>query len=391
MRVALVAGSDAGHAFPMLALANLLQRNGSTAVVYTGSGWAQAAAARGLEVRQLPGLAARSDDDDGDAGAKLSARAARMCQALLPELADFEPDLVVCDVITVCGGWAAESLGTPWVELSPHPLYRASVGLPPIGSGLEPGTGLSGRIRDGLMRAATARSIRQGDRQREVARAGIGLTPRAPEPAARLIATLPALEVPRPDWPAGAELIGPLLWEPTDKIFDRPPGDAPLVVIAPSTAATGSAGLIEVALAALDPDVLGMPVRAVVSGLAPQVDELPAWALAGHGRQDELLAGAALVICGGGHGMLAKSMLAGVPQVLVPGGGDQWELAQRARRWGCAEVVRPLTVDALASATRKILQNSSFADAARRAGESGADVLDAVALCACAASPEVLR
>lgn len=391
MRVALVAGSDAGHAFPMLSLANLLQDNGFSPVVYTGSGWAQAAARRGLQVRQLPGLAAEVDDDDGDAGAKLSARAARMCQLLVPELVDFDPDLVICDVITVCGGWAAESLGVPWIELSPHPLYRASVGLPPIGSGLEPGTGLSGRIRDGLMRAATARSIRQGDRQREAARAGMGMPPRAPEPAARMIASLPALEVPRPDWPEGAELIGPLLWEPTDTIFDRPPGDAPLVVIAPSTASTGSVGLIEVALMALDPDVLGTPVRAVVSGLAPQVDELPDWALAGHGRQDELLAEAALVICGGGHGMLAKSMLAGVPQVLVPGGGDQWELAQRARRWGCAEVVRPPTVGAMASAIRKILQNNSFATAARRAAQSNADVLDPVALCARAAGAQPFR
>ena len=39
------------------------------------------------------------------------------------------------------------------------------------------------------------------------------------------------------------------------------------------------------------------------------------------GRQDELLADADLLICGGGHGTVAKSLLAGVPMVVVPGGG----------------------------------------------------------------------
>lgn len=385
MRVALVAGPDAGHAFPALALAELLQDNGSEAVVFTGSGWTETARARGLEVRELPGLAAVLDDDDMDAGAKLGTRAARMCSQLIPVLREWQPDLVVCDVITVCGGWAAETLGIAWVELSPHPLYRPSIGLPPIGSGLEPGVGLGGRLRDALMRAATNRSIKQGERQRRSARRSIGLVLPESRPAARLIATLPALEVPRPDWPDDAEVTGPLLWEPTETLFVLPPGDAPLVVIAPSTAHTGTVGLTEMALAALAPPVLGRPVRAVVSGLAPDVDDLPPWAVAGHGRQDRLLAEAALVICGAGHGMLAKSMMAGVPQVLVPGGGDQWELAQRARRWGSAEVVRPVSVEALAAACRNVLDNNTFAVSARRAGDTLADVVDPVDVCARAA------
>lgn len=391
MRVALVAGPDAGHAFPALALAEQLQRNGSEVVVYTGSGWIPAAFARGLEVRELPGLAAGRDEDDRDAGAKLGVRAARMCSELIPLLRRWRPDLVVCDVITVCGGWAAESLGVAWVELSPHPLYRPSVGLPPIGSGLEPGTGVGGRLRDTLMRAATNRSIRLGERQRQAARVSIGLAAAEPGPAARLIATLPALEVPRPDWPDGAEVIGPLLWEPTTAIFPQPPGDGPLVVIAPSTALTGAAGVTEMALAALTPTELGRPVRVVVSGLAPEVEDLPPWAIAGHGRQDLLLSGAALVICGAGHGMLAKSMMAGVPQVLVPGGGDQWELAERARRWGSAEVVRPATVATLSAASRKVLDDNSFADAARRAGDTRTDVVDPVGVCVRAARTRGLR
>ncbi|WP_110472054.1 glycosyltransferase [Williamsia limnetica] len=391
MRVALVAGSDAGHALPVLALAELLQGNGFDPVVYTGSGWIEIAGARGLQVRELPGLVADFGDDDSDAGAKLGVRAARMCQLLVPLFRNDPPDLVVCDVITVCGGWAAETLDIPWVELSPHPLYIPSRALPPIGSGLAPGTGVGGRLRDTLMRAATDRSIKVGRRQRQTARRQIGLPAREQSPRARLIATLPALEVPRPDWPHEAEIVGPLLWEPTGVEFTPPPGDAPLVVIAPSTATTGAVGLAETALQALAPDLLGRQVRAVVSGLAPAVTDLPSWAIAGHGRQDLLLAEADLVICGGGHGMLAKSLIAGVPQVLVPGGGDQWELAQRARRWGSAEVVRPAGAQALSAACRKVLDSKSFAESARRAGATAADTVDAVAVCARAAGRGAFR
>ncbi len=61
---------------------------------------------------------------------------------------------------------------------------------------------------------------------------------------------------------------------------------------------------------------------------------LPEWAVAGRGRQDVLLRDADVVVCGGGHGMLAKALSAGVPAVIVPGEGDQWELANRARGRG---------------------------------------------------------
>lgn len=126
-----------------------------------------------------------------------------------PVIRELAPDLVVSDVITACGGMAAELLGLPWVELNPHPLYLPSKGLPPVGSGLAPGTGLRGRLRDSLMRRLTARSLKQGLAQRSAARVGIGLPADDPGPLRRLIATLPALEVPRPDWPDEAVVVGP--------------------------------------------------------------------------------------------------------------------------------------------------------------------------------------
>ena len=95
---------------------------------------------------------------------------------------------------------------------------------------------------------------------------------------------------------------------------------------------------------------------------------VPPWAVVGLGRQDELLTHADLVICGGGHGMVAKTLLAGVPLVVVPGGGDQWEMANRVVRQGSARLIRPLTAEALVDAVGEVLSSPRYREAARRAG-----------------------
>ena len=382
MRIAVVAGPEAGHAFPAIALCRRLQSAGDDPVLLTGRERLEAACAAGVETLELAGLDPEDVDDDTDAGAKIHQRAARMAVLNRPVLQRLTPDLVVSDEITVCGGMAAELLGVPWVELSPHPLYLPSRGLPPIGSGLAPGTGVAGRLRDAVMRALTARSVRAGERQRGAARRGIGLPARDPGPRRRLIATLPALEVPRPDWPDEAVVVGPLHFEPTGAVLPLPPGDGPVIVVAPSTAEIGTADLAELALEALVPGrTVPAGTRLVVSRLGGREVTVPPWATVGLGRQDALLRDADLVICGGGHGMLSKTLLAGVPMVVVPGGGDQWELANRVVRQGSARLIRPLSADALVDAVSEVLTVPAYRDAARRAGESAAGVADPVRVC----------
>ncbi|WP_040867946.1 glycosyltransferase [Nocardia exalbida] len=376
MRVAVVAGPDPGHAFPAIALCLRFLAAGDEPVLFTGPRWFDAALAAGIGVRRLKGLAPRPVDDDADAGQRIHERAAHISTEILPELSAMLPELVVSDVLTAGGGMAAERLGVPWVELSPHPLYLPSKGLPPIGSGLAPGTGLRGRMRDGVLRGMTARALRNGRRQRERARESVGLPAVDPGPAARLIATLPALEVPRPDWPESTHVIGPLLWEPTDAVLDLPPGDGPLVMVAPSTAHTGVAGMAETVLEALD----GTGVRVAISMLDAPPADLPPWASAGLGRQDELLTHASVVVGGGGHGLLAKTLSAGVPIVTVPGGGDQWELANRAARQGSSIVVRPLSSDGVRAAVQEILADPRYTAAAGRAAAT-TEFPDPVGLC----------
>ena len=380
MRVAVVAGPDPGHSFPAIALCRRFAEAGDEPTLFTGAEWLDAGRSAGIDAVELDGLAAT--DEDLDAGARIHRRAARMAVLNVPALRDLAPELVVSDVITAGGGMAAELLGIPWIELSPHPLYLPSKGLPPIGSGLAPGTGLRGRLRDAAMRALTARSWRAGLRQRATVRAEIGLPARDPGPMRRLIATLPALEVPRPDWPEEAVVVGPLHFEPTDRVLDIPPGPGPVVVVAPSTALTGTEGLAEVALASLIPGkTLPAGSRLVVSRLGGPELAVPPWAVVGLGRQADLLTRADLVICGGGHGMVAKSLLAGVPLVVVPGGGDQWEIANRVARQGSGRLIRPLTADALVAAVDEVLSSAGYREAARAAGAGVAGVADPVRVC----------
>lgn len=382
MKVAVVAGPDPGHAFPAIALCLRFLAAGDSPTLFTGEQWLDTARAAGVDAELLAGLDPDDGDDDQDAGAKIHHRAARMAVLNAPAVGTLAPDLVCSDVITACGGMAAELLGLPWVEVDPHPLYLPSKGLPPVGSGLAPGVGLRGRVRDTVLRTLTARSIRAGNRDRAAARAGIGLPARDPGPMRRLIATLPALEVERPDWPEEAVLVGPLHFEPTEAVLTPPPGRGPLVMVAPSTATTGTTGLAELALSALAPG-RGLPagLRVAVSRLGGDALAVPDWAVVGLGRQDELLAHADVLVCGGGHGIVAKSLLHGVPLVTVPGGGDQWEIANRVVRQGSGRLIRPLTAEALTAAVGEVLADPTYRAAAERA-RAGADaVADPVRVC----------
>ncbi len=382
MRVVVVAGPDPGHAFPAIALCLRFLDSGDSPTLLTGTQRLAVAKEAGVDAIELLGLDATEADDDGDAGAKINQRAARMAVLNAPQLAELAPDLVVSDVITVAGAFAAELLGLPWVELNPQPLYRPSKGLPPIGSGLAPGIGIRGRVRDAVLRAMSARSWREGLRQRAAARAEIGLPTVDPGPRRRLIATLPALELARPDWPSEAVIVGPLHFEPTSSELEIPAGSGPVVVVAPSTAKTGVRGLTELALDTLTPgEVLPEGSRVVVSRLGGPDGPVPPWAVVGLGRQDELLSTADVVICGGGHGMVSKTLLAGVPLVVVPGGGDQWEIANRIVRQGSALLVRPLTARALATAVCEVLSSPRYREAAREAGASVSGVQDPVRVC----------
>jgi UDP:flavonoid glycosyltransferase YjiC (YdhE family) len=335
-------------------------------LVATGTRWHDRLHAEGLAAIDIPLLA--PDPRDADFGFRIWGRARLMAPLLAEQLAPWRPDLVVADTLTAAGGFAAGLLGVPWAELVPHPLAVPSRALPPPGSGLAPGRTPIGRTRDALLRRAHDRSYALSRQQRTAARAALGLEPVA-DPDLRLVATLPALELPRPDWPAHTEVVGALEWDPATVDLVAPDGDGPLVVVSDSTATGRAQPLVPAALAGL----AGTGVRLACTGLEPYAGRLPAGCVAGPGRQAPLLAAAAVAVCGGGHGMVAKALARGVPLVVVPGPGDQRDNAARVVRLGAGVAVPPskLTPARLAAAVRRVLADPSYAAAARRIARTG--------------------
>lgn len=368
MRIAVVSGPAPGHAFPSAALAAALVAAGHEVTMLCGPEWADGLRRDGIRAETLPFLA--TEDDRGDFGHRLHERAAQMAAPTAAMLLDHGTEGVVADALTVCGGLAAELAGLPWIELVPHSLAEISRDLPPPGTGLPPSGGNPlRRTRDGLLRSLTERSLRQAAEHRAEVRTRIGLGPQRREPVLRLVATLPALEHPRSDWPHDARIVGPLHWDSTDLDLGPPPGDGPLVVVSASTSHLGNAGVVATALAALG------DMRLAVTPLGPYAGPpLPAYAVAGPGRQGPLIEKAAVVVSGAGNGIICKALLAGVPLVVVPGPGDQKENAARLVRAGAGVAIRAdrLTPARLREAVETVIRDPAYRLAAQAAGETGA-------------------
>jgi UDP:flavonoid glycosyltransferase YjiC (YdhE family) len=366
LRVAVVAGPDPGHAFPAAALAQRLATAGHRSRLYTGLRFADRMNVDGIETELLPLLAPPPGDADRDFGHRLHCRAGQMAVPLARRLAAFAPDLVVCDALTAAGALAADLIDLPWVELVPHLLHLPSRALPPPGTGLAPGRGPAGRARDRALRWFHARSLAEGARQRAEVRAELGLPAADPGPARRMVATLPRLEYSRPDWPVGTHLVGPLRWDPADRELAPPPGDQPLVFVSGSTSGNGRPGLLAAALAGLGHGDLRVAGTVLCDDAVLAAGQVPPWAAVGVGRQEPLLAAAAVAVTGGGHGMVTKALLHGVPLVMVPGGGDQPDVVHRVRRAGAGVVLGRLSGPALAGAVRRVLADPGYRVAACR-------------------------
>jgi len=167
------------------------------------------------------------------------------------------------------------------------------------------------------------------------------------------------------------EVVGPLVWEPPAAEVEPPPGDAPLVLVAPSTAQDPAHRLLRAALAGL----AGEPVRVLATWNRRPVEgplAVPANArLVDWLSYARTMPGSAVVVCHAGHGTMARALAAGVPVVAVPAAGDMGENAARLD-WAGAGVRLPwrlLSPATLRLAVRRVLEEPRFA---ARAAEMGA-------------------
>ncbi|HSK49785.1 MAG TPA: nucleotide disphospho-sugar-binding domain-containing protein [Solirubrobacterales bacterium] len=372
LRVLVAAFGDAGHAFPAIALGRALAARGHDVTVETWEERRAAVEGAGLgfaaaeEYRMFP--PPEPDSDDGR-------HAAEAARALLPLLEEMQPHVAVSDILTLAPALAAEKAGVPLATLIPHIYPVVEPGLPFFAIGLRaPRTPLGRRAWRAGHRALDI-GLEHGRRDLNQQRERLGLPPLQRfhggiSPDLALVSTYPQLEYPR-RWPAGVEVTGPMTYEMPHPEIELPPGEEPLVLVAPSTAHDSGNQLVRTALAALAAE----PVRVVATTnhVAPQRPiEVPANAvLVDWLSYSQLMPAASLVVSHGGHGTVARALGAGTPLLISPIVGDMSETAMRVA-WAGAGLSLPWRLckpAPLRWAVRRLLEEPSFA---ARAGEIAA-------------------
>jgi MGT family glycosyltransferase len=372
MRFLVAAFGDAGHVFPAIALGRALAERGHAVTIETWEERRTAVEGAGLgfaaaeEYRMFP-----PPDPDSAEGA----HAAEAARALLPLLEEMRPHVVVSDILTLAPALAAEVAGVPRATLIPHIYPVVEPGLPFFAVGLQPPrTPLGRRVWHAGQRALNV-GLEQGrnDLNRQRVRLELPPTERfhgGISADLALVGTFPQLEYPR-RWPAGVEVTGPMSFEVPHPKIELPPGDDPLVLVAPSTAHDSGNHLVRTALEALASE----PVRVVATTnrVVPQSPiEVPGNAiLVDWLSYSQLMPAASLVISHGGHGTVARALAAGTPLLISPFVGDMSETAMRVN-WAKAGLSLPWRLcrpGPLRWAVCRILGDPSFT---ARAGELSA-------------------
>lgn len=335
LRVLIAAFGDPGHAFPAIALGRALRERGHEVVVETWEERRAAVEGAGLrfaaaeEYRMFP----PPDPDSAD-----GRHAAEAALALQPLLDEFEPHVAVSDILTLAPALAAERAEVPLATLIPHLYPVVEPGLPFFSIGLKRARTPLGRAAWRAGQRALAVGLEHGRRDLNLQRERLGLAPLEHfhggiSPALALVATYPQLEYPR-SWPPGVEVTGPMPFEQPYPEIELPPGEDPLILVAPSTAHDSGNHLVRTALRALARE----PVRVVATTnrVHPQAPiEVPLNAvLVEWLSYSQLMPAAAMVVSHGGHGTIARALAAGTPVLVSPITGDMSETAMRLDWYG---------------------------------------------------------
>lgn len=335
----------------------------------TWSRWQEQVEREGMRFAAAPIYTVFGDGEPPLKPYQAAVKASAVTHALIEE---FDPDAVVADILTVGAALAAEMGGRPWATLVPHVLPTPSSGFPPYSIGARLPRTSFGRAMwrrfDPLLRGG----LEQGRDQLNDSRARVGLPALSHVHGGisrelAIVATFPQLEYPRPEKQPWVRVTGPLMWEQPFGPVEPPPGDDPLVLVAPSTAQDPEHRMLRAALSGL----AGEPVRvlATTNRRDPPVPiDVP-----GNARLVDWLSYARTmptcdaVISHAGHGTLVRSLACGVPVVACPAAGDMNENAARVS-WAGAGVALPrrlITKRGVRLAVRRLLSEDRFADRAR--------------------------
>jgi len=299
--------------------------------------------------------------------------AVRAAHDTMPLIQAFNPHAVVVDILTVAGSLAAQMADRPWATLIPHVLPTSEPGWPPYSVGARlPRTRL-GSAAWSLAQPILSGGQERGRRELNGARIRVGLAPLdhahgGISRALAIVATYPQLEYPRYERDPSVRVTGPLLWEQAhDEAAEAPPGDEPLVLVAPSTSQDPDHRMLRAALQGL----AGEPVRV----LATTNRRAPATPLPGPANARVVdwisyarsMPGCAAVVCHAGHGTMVRSLACGVPVIGCPAAGDMAENAARLS-WsgtGISLARRLVSPRGVRLAVRKLLADPGYAERAR--------------------------
>jgi UDP:flavonoid glycosyltransferase YjiC (YdhE family) len=290
-------------------------------------------------------------------------------------MVECRPDAVVHDILTLAPAMAGELEGVPVATLIPHVYPVGHAGFAPYAFGARLPRTPVGRALWARMDPLMQAGLRQGRDELNETRRQLGLPPverfhGGLSAQLTLVGTLPQLEYPR-TWPGSVRVVGPLQWEPPYHPVQPPPGEDPLVLVAPSTAQDPEQQLLRAAVAGLG----GERVRVLATWnrrLPPE--PVP---VAANTRLVEWISYAqtmpqcAMVICHAGHGTMVRALSCGCPVLAVPHVGDMAENAARADWAGVGarlpwRLVKPLPIRL---AVRRVLGDPGMRARARALAE----------------------
>ena len=300
-------------------------------------------------------------------------------------LADWKPDVVVCDVSM----WGIplvlhELTGVPCMICSFAPgCMIPSPNMPPWGIGLPSPHNWTTRLLCQAANLLTERSVAGFRRTGNEMRARFGL-PALTVPIHEYLGTMPLYLVPsvpeldynRRDLPPSVHYIGPLIWNDTKRAGssewlatlsrDRPwvhVTEGTMHVYKPFLLQAAARGLANLPMEVImttgggrDPQALGMGT------LAPNV-RLEPWI-----AHTELFPHTDVVITTGGAGTILTALEAGIPLLIVPTEWDKADNAQRVVEAGAAIRISPgrCSPKRLRQAVERLLADHSYRENAKR-------------------------
>jgi len=178
-----------------------------------------------------------------------------------------------------------------------------------------------------------------------------------------MVATFPQLEYPRAGWQPWQRVGGPLMWEQPYEDVEPPPGDDPLVLVAPSTSQDPKHKMLRAALEGLADE----PVRVLATynrREPPEHIPVPANArLVDWVSYTKTMPLCDVIVCHAGHGTLVRALASGVPVVACPAAGDMGENAARVA-WAGVGVPLPrrlVSARGVRLGVRRVLGEPDFA------------------------------